>query len=319
MANKRKKANETSETISGPTLDAFFGLKPDLVQDRKEEIAETASDIHTINLESKATIRVIYGLDQSTAQRFSTKASCSSQECREPLLNCLLNGSVKFQGSSMIDWLDLESLYGHRGKPREEDNYLTNFVIEAYLQLIANTSHSKGLKIETLGWEAFEKGFGNKPMKDLLKGKALLTEQDAVLVPCNPGLSKHWFLLVVLPKEKRVLVLDSKAGSFTKPSAENATAKMWTLLQQVDSSCSFQEKRPLLNASVYSTAERYNGNVTRLCSKIDYITHTHSIAHSTHMHTRSFHTSLCKLNTRNFSEANNKESKNKQNSSFAVH
>lgn len=31
-------------------------LKPDLVQDRKEEIAETASDIHTINLESKATI-----------------------------------------------------------------------------------------------------------------------------------------------------------------------------------------------------------------------------------------------------------------------
>lgn len=29
------------------------------------------------------------------------------------------------------------------------------------------------------------------------------------------------FLLVVLPKEKRILVLDSKAESFTKPSAEN--------------------------------------------------------------------------------------------------
>lgn len=243
---KRKKANETSETISGSTLDAFFGLKPDLVQDRKEEIAETASDIRTINLESKATIRVIYGLDQSTAQRFNTKASCSSQECREPLLNCLLNGSVKFQGSSMIDRLDLESLYG--GKPREEDNYLTNFVIEAYLQLIATASRSKGLNIETLGWEAFEKGFGNKPMKDLLKGKALLTEQDAVLVPCNPGLSKHWFLLVVLPKEKRVLVLESKAGSFTKPSAENATAKMWKLLQQVDSSLDVKHWCFLTNA-----------------------------------------------------------------------
>lgn len=243
---KRKKANETSETISGSTLDAFFGLKPDLVQDRKEEIAETASDIHPINLESKATIRVIYGLDQSTAQRFNTKASCSSQECREPLLNCLLNGSVKFQGSSMIDRLDLESLYG--GKPREEDNYLTNFVIEAYLQLIATASRSKGLNIETLGWEAFEKGFGNKPMKDLLKGKALLTEQDAVLVPCNPGLSKHWFLLVVLPKEKRVLVLESKAGSFTKPSAENATAKMWKLLQQVDSSLDVKHWCFLTNA-----------------------------------------------------------------------
>ena len=145
----------------------------------------------------------------------------------------------------MIDRLDLESLYG--GKPREEDN--TNLiVIEAYLQLIATASRSKGLNIETLGWEAFEKGFGNKPMKDLLKGKALLTEQDAVLVPCNPGLSKHWFLLVVLPKEKRVLVLDSKAGSFTKPSAENATAKMWKLLQQVDSSLDVKHWCFLANA-----------------------------------------------------------------------
>lgn len=35
MANKRKKVNETSETISRSTLDAFFGLKTDLVQDRK--------------------------------------------------------------------------------------------------------------------------------------------------------------------------------------------------------------------------------------------------------------------------------------------
>ena len=78
----------------------------------------------------------------------------------------------------MIDQLDLESLYG--GKPREEDN--TNLiVIEAYLQLIATASHFKGLNIETLGWEAFEKGFGNKPMKDLLKGKALLTEQLKML------------------------------------------------------------------------------------------------------------------------------------------
>jgi len=44
------------------------------------------------------------------------------------------------------------------------------------------------------------------------------------------------FLLAVLPKEKQVLVLDSKAESFTKSSAENAITKMWKLLQQVDSS-----------------------------------------------------------------------------------
>jgi len=60
----------------------------------------------------------------------------------------------------LIDGQDLESLYSW--KPREEDNYLTNFVIEAYLQLIATASLSKGLNVEILGWEAFEKGFGKK-------------------------------------------------------------------------------------------------------------------------------------------------------------
>ena len=134
----------------------------------------------------------------------------------------------------MIDGQDLESLYGC--KPCEEDNYLTNFVIEAYLQLIPTASLSKGLDVEILGWGAFEKGFGKKPIQDLLKGKGPLMNQDVVLVPCNPGNSKHWFLLVVLPKEKDVLVLDSKAGSFTKPTTENAISKMWKLLQQLDSS-----------------------------------------------------------------------------------
>jgi len=37
-------------------------------------------------------------------------------------------------------------------------------------------------------------------------------------------------------KRKEVLVLDSKAGSFTKPTTENAISKMWKLLQQLDSS-----------------------------------------------------------------------------------
>lgn len=114
MAYKNKKANETSEAIYGSTRDAFLGIKPDLVQDRKE-IAQTAGDISTTDLQSTAAIRVIYGLDQFTAQKFDAKVSCSPQEHREPLLNCLLDGSVKFQGNSVIHKLDLESLNG--GKP----------------------------------------------------------------------------------------------------------------------------------------------------------------------------------------------------------
>ena len=59
--------------------------------------------------------------------------------------------------------------------------------------------------------------------------------QAVVPVPCNPGNSKHWFLFVVLPKGKELLILDSKAGSFTKPATVNAISKMWKLLQQLDS------------------------------------------------------------------------------------
>lgn len=75
------------------------------------------------------------------------------KNAENPLLNCLLYGLFKFQGSIMIYKVDLESIYG--GKQR--DNYPTNFVIEAYLQLITTTTLSKGLNIETLAWEAFEK------------------------------------------------------------------------------------------------------------------------------------------------------------------
>ena len=70
-------------------------------------------------------------------------------------------------------------------------------------------------------------------MGDPLDGKGLMG-QDIVLVPCKPGLSKHWFLLLVLPKEKQILVLDSKAASFTKPSTVNAVANMWRMPQEID-------------------------------------------------------------------------------------
>ena len=46
-----------------------------------------------------------------------------------------------------------------------------------------------------LEWELFEKGFRNGSARESLKEKAPLMQQDIVLVPCNPGLSKHWFLL----------------------------------------------------------------------------------------------------------------------------
>ena len=113
----------------------------------------------------------------------------------------MLNGAVAFKGNSVI-YDNLQSLYGQ--KTKDEDNYLTNFVIEDYLELIASKGMSQGTKVEFLGWESFEKGFSKGSVQEYLKGKAPLMEQDIVLVPCNPSVRKHWFLLV-LPKEKQIV------------------------------------------------------------------------------------------------------------------
>lgn len=53
-------------------------------------------------------------------------------------------------------------------------------------------------------------------------------------MPYNPGNSAHWFLIVVLPKDKKVMALDSLAASFTKPTVKKAIDKMWSLLKELD-------------------------------------------------------------------------------------
>ena len=75
------------------------------------------------------------------------------------------------------------------------------FVIDSYLKVIAETATCNA---ETIEWEVFEKGISSQLAVDLLGVKANLRMQDYiyVLVPCNPVKSKHWFLLVALPKQK---------------------------------------------------------------------------------------------------------------------
>ena len=51
-----------------------------------------------------------------------------------------------FKGNSILDDKDLQSLYGR--KAQDSDNYLTNFVIEAYLHLIATKGMATGTKVE---------------------------------------------------------------------------------------------------------------------------------------------------------------------------
>ena len=173
---------------------------------------------------------VNFGLDDTSISNIQgSETIFSFPEHKEPLLNCLLDGSVKLSSSSrIIDTKDLEGLLG--GKPQDKDNYLNNFVIDAYLHLLKEKSPAS---VEVIEWQKFETCIGNKPAKQVLKDKASILEQDVVLVPCNPGRSEHWFLLVVLPKEQKIVALDSMARSFVKPTIESAIRKMWRLLKEL--------------------------------------------------------------------------------------
>lgn len=102
--------------------------------------------------------------------------------------------------------------------------------------MIAKQGTLQGKKVEYLGWERFERAVGRKPAQEILYDKAPLMQQDIVLVPCNPLGTQHWFLLAVLPKDHEILVLDSLAGGFVKPTAKVTINKMWMLLAELDSS-----------------------------------------------------------------------------------
>lgn len=145
---------------------------------------------------------VNFGLDGTSISNIQrSKTIFSLPERKEPLRNCLLDGSVKLSSSSrIIATKDLEGLLG--GKPQDKDNYLTNLIIDAYLHPLKEKSP---LSVEVIEWEKFETCIGNKPAKQVLKDKAPILQQDIILVPCKPGRSEHWFLLVVLPKEQKIV------------------------------------------------------------------------------------------------------------------
>ena len=220
-----KKGNDSGGKL-GASLRGYFSSRPN-VSDKKDRDA-----IPNVSQQDMKPV-VHCGLDSNLASKISMQeTTCNFPEHKQPLLDCLLDGTLKLNGSNIVDTKDLETLLG--GQARNEDNYLNNFVIDTYLNLLIKNIPTKS-KVESLEWEKFEKGIGgSKPVKKALKGKASILAQDVFLVPCNPGQSKHWFLLVVLPLEKKIVALDSLAGAFIKPTVSSAIRKMWDLLKQLD-------------------------------------------------------------------------------------
>ena len=161
------------------------------------------------------------------------------------LIAAIVGGVINFNGDKLVMQSDLKSLHGGWSAP--ENNFLSNFTIDAYLKILQRASAADGVKVETFFWEMFESGVSKMPVEAVIKGKSPLLQQDFILVPCNDLASKHWFLLVVLPKQKCMVILDSLAGNQVKPTAVAALTKMWNLLQSIDNTLNINHWRFVAN------------------------------------------------------------------------
>ena len=83
--------------------------------------------------------------------------------------------------------------------------WITNFIVDAYLQLVKSESAQKGVKVEIFRWEEFEKLVQRQTLKDPLTDKDDLFKQDAVLSydPYSPARAFIAKLLRKSPYEGR--------------------------------------------------------------------------------------------------------------------
>ena len=72
------------------------------------------------------------------------------------LIEMIVNGDIAFGGNSLINGADLKALYGRGHLSSSESKWLSNFVINGYLELVESES---GLKIEILTWEQFDRSW----------------------------------------------------------------------------------------------------------------------------------------------------------------
>ena len=210
--------------------------------DRNESTeVEDNSDESNIGYQEQEQVHVQHGLplDIHASNSMFTNSLTFQLPCfLAPMIDCIATGRIVFGGSStLINTNDLKSLHGH-GKT-SEDKWVSNFVIDRYLELLKQASAN--VQMEVITWEKFEKGVGAVPAKQVLKGINNILNQDLLVIPCNIDSSRHWFLLVVQPPLQRVMVFDSMPGSFIKPTVYKAIKKIAKLLKEVDGSLKMEE------------------------------------------------------------------------------
>jgi len=183
------------------------------------------------NVHSPTANKIQGGFSHELCKSFNQLTTLRMPYYMTTQVDAIVSGLITFCGSNLINENDIQGLIGNH--QIAQDNWLSNFVIDNYLELVKLQCADKGIKVQTIKFEIFEKGSIPFIVKKIDSCKLL--EQDLILVPCNPTGSDHWFLLAVLPKKKFVLALDSLvAENILKPSVESRMEKMATVLAVYD-------------------------------------------------------------------------------------
>ena len=197
---------------------------------------KTGQRIHT---SSAAKLKVQHCLPQDLQLLFDVSKPFSLPYHLQYRADAIAKGVLSFHGQSIISDTDLKALLGESSV--ERDNWLSNFVIDNYLEIMRNKYSKDDFKIKTITWERFERAVGIVPAREIWKEEDSLWQQDIIFVPCNSFQSEHWFALAVIPKKKQVVSLDSKAGDFVKPTIRDALLKMGSFLVELDESVDLSE------------------------------------------------------------------------------
>ena len=203
----------------------------DIIIQHGHDIRDDENDEGSVDISYK----VQHGIPQKLLPLFQNSSPFVLPQYIATQVDSIMSSLISFGGGSLIDINDLQSLFGNSEK--QEDNWLSNFVIDMYLSLIQ--SGDTKINVLTLSWELFEKGTTDTITSYLTTKNAL--NQDLILIPCNPIQSSHWYLLAVFPKEKLVVVLDSLVGTYVKPSTERTLTKISNVLKAIEPNCNIEE------------------------------------------------------------------------------
>ena len=99
-----------------------------------------------------------------------------------------------FHGQSIISDTDLKAVLG--ASSVERDNWLSNFVVDQYLEIMRNTNSKDDFKIKTITWERFKRAVATVPArefgrKEIHCGTKILSMSHAIQLTVNTGLPWH--------------------------------------------------------------------------------------------------------------------------------